>query len=109
MKDRSKSAFPLLRALDQAVELMLLVESIFRLGNILMTHLTFDGTTMERLQATTEFVKIQDESGKVIGYFHPLHQQATSRSPHTREELEQLRLQRTGRPLADILADLGAS
>ena len=74
-----------------------------------MTRLTLDAVTLERLQTDSDFVEVQDESGKIVGYYHSLHQHSSHRSPHTREELEQLRLQRTGRPLADILRDLGAS
>ena len=74
-----------------------------------MTHLTLDAITLERLRSASDSVEVHDESGIVVGYFHPIDHQSSSPSPHSREQLEQLRLQRTGRPLADILRDLGAS
>ena len=80
-----------------------------QIGMHLMTQLILDASALVILPKLTESVEILDESGKTLGLFHPVDQQDTSPSPHSREELEQLRLQRTGRPLADILAELGAS
>jgi hypothetical protein len=78
-----------------------------------MTRLILDASALTILPKLTEAVELLDESGKTLGQFHPTKRaegsQPSFKSPHTREELEQLRLQRTGRPLADILRDLGAS
>jgi len=56
-------------------------------------------------------VQLQDPSGRVIGTFFPegLGKLPPGiKSPFTDEELVELRKQRTGRPLADILRDLEA-
>ena len=78
-----------------------------------MTQLILDASALAILPKLTESVELLDESGKTLGQFHPTNRpegsEASFKSPHTREELEQLRLQPTGRPLADILRDLGAS
>ena len=72
-----------------------------------MTRLILDASALDLLTKVNDMVEIVDESGKTVGYFQPAPRQEI-RSPFSREELEQRRLQRTGRPLADILRDLEA-
>jgi hypothetical protein len=51
-------------------------------------------------------VEVCDESGKTLGYFHPLVRPTETlavQSPFSLEELERRRQQRTGKPLAEIL------
>jgi hypothetical protein len=73
-----------------------------------MTQLILDASALVILPKLTESVEILDESGKTLGHFHPSPRPEASQSPFAREELERRRLQRTGRPLADILRDLEA-
>ena len=78
-----------------------------------MTRMIVDAATSDRLRQADDVVELCDEAGQTLGFFH----QASSvpppggwHSPFSDEEIRQ-RLQepRTGRPLADILRDLGAS
>ena len=75
-----------------------------------MTKVFVDAATQSRLNNLGELLEVCDESGKVLGYFHPLVESATSppaiQSPFSKEELERRRRQRTGRPLSEILARL---
>jgi hypothetical protein len=77
-----------------------------------MTRLIIDAATLARLQNLQDLSEVCDESGRVLGYFHPVlpseaAARAERRSPFTDEELQQRRQQRTGRPLAEILERLG--
>jgi hypothetical protein len=55
----------------------------------------------------TETTEVCDESGRTLGFFHPVAgKDAAAVSPFSREELERFRGQRTGRPLEDVLRDL---
>jgi hypothetical protein len=59
--------------------------------------------------ATGNRVEFTDPTGRVLGYFTPegLGKLPPGvKSPFTDEELAELRQQRNGRPLADILRDL---
>ena len=76
-----------------------------------MTKVTVDAATRTKLKGLGELLELCDESGCTIGYFHPtMHtlgcEEVKVLSPHTDEEIEELRKQRGGRPLADILKDL---
>lgn len=76
-----------------------------------MAKLTVDAETRGRLRNLGELLEICDESGRTLGYFHPVtdaSQETTERlqSPLTRDDLERRRQERTGRPLSDILDDL---
>ena len=74
-----------------------------------MTKLTVDSELRAKLGDLQDLVEFCDESGRVVGFFHPVgpinitHQTS---SPISDEEIEACRQQRTGRPLAGILADL---
>jgi hypothetical protein len=73
-----------------------------------MTRLTFDPATLATLRSVSEPVEVCDETGQLLGYYHPLSQANGSlRSPFSREELERRRQQRTGRTLDQILPTLG--
>src|SRR5262249_62392755 len=61
--------------------------------------------------ATGDSVELKDPSGKLLGVFVPegLGKLPPGvKSPFSEQELAELRKQRTGRPLADILRDLEA-
>jgi hypothetical protein len=70
-----------------------------------------DPIFLSQLRQASEVVELKDPDGKIIGTF------ATDvlgklppgmKSPFTDAERIEMRKQRTGRPLADILRDLGA-
>jgi hypothetical protein len=76
-----------------------------------MTRVTIDAATIARLKGLKDSLEICDESGMMLGYFHPFVSPPRGPdgkiiSPISDQELEQRRQQRTGRPLKDILADL---
>ena len=70
-----------------------------------MTKITIDSETRAKLNGLNDFFQVCDESGQTLGYFFP---PGTLKrlSPFSDEEIEELRKQRTGRPLAHILEDL---
>ena len=73
-----------------------------------MTKLTVDSELRAKLGGLQNLVEFCDESGRIVGFFHPvaLTSQNRTASPISDEEIEAARVQRTGRPLPDILADL---
>ncbi|HEX5447515.1 MAG TPA: hypothetical protein VFW87_27110 [Pirellulales bacterium] len=78
-----------------------------------MTSLTLDAGTLSRLQNLGDFMEFRDEAGRVLGYFHPAEpasdpESARHRSPFSDEELRRRRQERTGRPLAEILANFSS-
>ena len=79
-----------------------------------MNEVTVDAALRARLNNLDDLLQIRDESGRVLGYFHPLVESASSeegaiRSPISDEEIDRRRSQRTGRSLAEVLADLNRS
>jgi hypothetical protein len=72
-----------------------------------MTKVFVDAATRERLHDLDGLLEVCDESGRTLGYFHPVANQQTAavetRSPFTKEEIERRRAQRTGRSLGEIL------
>jgi hypothetical protein len=74
-----------------------------------MTQVMLDAGSVAPLAAFREPVEIHDADGRLIGYFHPAQTSNGSvPSPLSREELEERRRHRGGRPLAEILKDLQA-
>jgi len=75
-----------------------------------MTKVTVDPELRAKLGDLQELVEFRDESGRVVGFFHPVASTSgasnQTSSPISDEEIEIARQQRTGRPLSDILADL---
>jgi hypothetical protein len=79
-----------------------------------MTRLIVDAATLARLHNLQDLSEVCDESGRVLGYFHPVLRPrvpapAERQSPFPDEELQKRREQRTGRPLAEILERLDRS
>lgn len=70
-----------------------------------MTRVIADSTLPARLRSGVEALEICDEAGQVLGYFHPA---VRLTSPFSREELERRRLDRTGKPLSEVLRAIGA-
>ena len=79
-----------------------------------MTRVVVDATFSSKLGHVDRLAEVCDETGRVLGYFHPLVQSTESaagkvRSPFSDEEIHQRRQQDAGRPLGEILEDLGRS
>jgi hypothetical protein len=79
-----------------------------------MNEVTVDAALRARLNNLDDLLQVRDESGRILGYFHPVVEPAASdatsiRSPFSTEELERRRSQRTGRSLEEILNDLSRS
>jgi hypothetical protein len=77
-----------------------------------MTRVIVDAALRDKLQNTNNLVELCDESGKTLGFFTqtlPAHIPPAWRSPFSDDEIQKRRQERGGRPLADILKDLGAS
>jgi hypothetical protein len=76
-----------------------------------MTKRTMDPELRAKLGDLQDLVEFCDESGRLVGFFHPAapRSDASDRrttSPISDAEIEAARAQRTGRTLPDILADL---
>ncbi len=75
-----------------------------------MVKVLADAKLSQKLRETKERVQIIDETGGTLGFFDPTPIAppgvAAARSPCTREELEELRKEKGGRSLAEILRDL---
>ena len=68
-----------------------------------------DASLLAQLTGASDVVELKDPAGRVIGTFaaEGLGRLPPGvRSPFTDEQLAELRKQRTGRPLADVLKDL---
>ncbi|HEV3143656.1 MAG TPA: hypothetical protein VGZ47_07225 [Gemmataceae bacterium] len=77
-----------------------------------MTTVTAPAYLADQLREITELVEVRDEAGQTIGYFQSLaipNQEAMPKTPYSVEELQQLRQQRTGKPLSEILDRLERS
>jgi len=76
-----------------------------------MTKVFVDPVVGAKLNGIAGAVEVCDESGRTLGYFHPvatgIHPSSPSvESPFSQEEIERRCEERGGRPLKDILADL---
>lgn len=72
-----------------------------------MSNLTLDPATAARLLAFAGLVEVRDQEGRVLGYFQPVGERVSqARSPLAQEELARRRLQHSGKPLAEVLANL---
>jgi hypothetical protein len=77
-----------------------------------MTRLNLTPSAATALRGLSAPTEVCDDSGATLGYYYPANRPAgtpTVASPFSREELDRRRQQRAGRPLAEILKDLGAS
>ena len=79
-----------------------------------MQKVVLDASTRAKLHDLAESLEVVDESGRVLGHFLPLDRSAVAgdasrKTAHTDEEIEHLRKQKGGRPLADIWKDLRRS
>jgi hypothetical protein len=78
-----------------------------------MSKVVVDAALRARLHNLAGLLEVCDESGQILGYFHPVAvwnaAEGCAQSPIPREEIERRRQQRSGRPLADILKGLQGS
>ena len=77
-----------------------------------MQEVVLDEPTRSKLHDLSEVLELRDESGRLLGHFLPASdpKRATPNGrdcPYTDEEIEQLRRQSGGRPLAKIWKRLG--
>jgi hypothetical protein len=73
-----------------------------------MNYLTVDETTGLRLASEQHRAEIRDPTGRLLGYFLPVTEEYDGpECPLTDDELNQIEREGGGRPLSDILADLG--
>jgi hypothetical protein len=78
-----------------------------------MTQILADSNLTERLKALTGPAQVVDAAGHMLGYFQPGAAAppgvAVALSPHTDDELRELRKQREGGlPLPEVLKRIGA-
>ena len=82
-----------------------------------MTTITVTPELIERLADLSQRIEFRDAQGRLVGAYHPAGQSGAFRnpidgSPYTEKEVQRLSElpldELTGRPLADILADLEA-
>jgi hypothetical protein len=78
-----------------------------------MAPILADANLTERLKALTGLTPVLDASGQMLGYFQPGEVAppgvAAALSPHTDDELRELRKQRDGGlPLSEVLRRIGA-
>lgn len=76
-----------------------------------MTKVVLGSDALSKLSGIRQPAVLCDESGRAIGYFEPLDPprgkgEDGTESPFSEEQIEQFRQQRSGRALAEILADL---
>jgi hypothetical protein len=73
-----------------------------------MTIVITDPVLLSQLTQASKPVEIHDAKGNFVGTFAPPYGKLPPgmKSPITDEEIEELRKQPDGRPLADILRDL---
>jgi len=77
-----------------------------------MTKILVDAVIQAKLNAPEGLLEVCDISGQTLGYFVPVEKNgsvAPAPSPFTREQLEEFRKQRVGKPLSEILARLQKS
>jgi hypothetical protein len=74
-----------------------------------MTQVILDPATLTKLRQVQEVAKLCDETGSVVGYFHPVIDTTEYEGiepPMSEEEIARRLQEPGGRTLAEILADL---
>ena len=77
-----------------------------------MTKIMVDADMQAKLHAPDGLLEVCDSSGHTLGYFLPIEKNGAgtpARSPFTREQLEEFRKQRVGKPLSEIMERLAKS
>ena len=73
-----------------------------------MNQIMIDNPLTRRLHDLVEPVELVDEGGRRVGHFVPALPVSADECPYSSEELEVLRGEAGGRPLAEIWNSLGA-
>ncbi|MGL4512889.1 MAG: hypothetical protein ACRCT8_07335 [Lacipirellulaceae bacterium] len=77
-----------------------------------MVRIQLEPDVLSKLRSAGDRVEIIDEAGAVVGWYEPLRripQEVLDSCPYTDEELAEFaKKATTGRPLREILRDLGA-
>jgi hypothetical protein len=74
-----------------------------------MTQVILDRATLDKLRQVQEVARLCDETGGVVGYFHPVIDPSEYEGlepPMSEEEMARRLQEPGGRSLAEILADL---
>jgi len=74
-----------------------------------MNKVIIDRATHAKLADLTESAEIQDETGRILGYYTPAHDRSLYEAvepPISEEELDRREQEGGGRTLAEILSDL---
>jgi hypothetical protein len=77
-----------------------------------MTSLVLQHDAIEKLKTVEASVAVRDAEGNLVGFFHPVvtpNNVDQYECPIAEEELLRRAQQGGGRPLADILRDLGSN
>jgi hypothetical protein len=72
--------------------------------------LTVDQSTIAKLGNLGESLELRDEAGRTLGYFTPAQERSSYAGvepPANEVELQRREQEEVGRPLQEILADLG--
>lgn len=75
-----------------------------------MVRITIDPEFRLKLRDFESPLELCDETGRIVGHFIPVQDRAMYRgveSPASDDELDRRSRDESGRPLADILGDLG--
>ncbi len=74
-----------------------------------MNRIMVDSALKVQLAGVSEPVELVDEGGHRLGHFVPtVATLASDECPYSEEELERMKSERGGRPLAEIWTSLGA-
>ena len=86
----------------------MMVEKNKQLRRMDMSIVINDKALLQQFAEASDTVEIHDANGNYLGTFAPPFGKLPPgvRSPHSDSEIEELRKQPDGRPLADILRDL---
>lgn len=71
-----------------------------------MVRIVVDPATQSRMEGLQQVADLCDAAGRVLGRFVPVQQELILEPQISEEELRRREAEETGRPLADILADL---
>jgi len=74
-----------------------------------MTAITFDEATLAKLKPLRGRVEVRDETGRIIGFYHPANPAAPTapKSPYSEEELRRRQAEPGGATLSEVLKRLG--
>ena len=77
-----------------------------------MSKIVVPASLTEVLESAEALSEVYDEHGAMLGFFQPVwanedfQRRSAARSPNSIEDLQELRKQKSGKPLKEILAQL---